>query len=260
MDPDPMHASDDLWVFAYGSLMWRPDFSFVERLEARLTGAHRALCVYSFVHRGTPERPGLVLGLDRGGTCRGIAYRVTASDRGNTIAYLRAREQVTSVYRECVRPIWLKREPERRVPALCYMVDRGHAQYAGRLSLEQQLHHVRRGHGQSGANRDYVIATVGALEQLGYREPALRRSRHPETASVATHSSAALKMSLGRAAFQGDGASEASLVPFWISSRSPSATRRAVAASTSRCNRWKKTSLPRPTGIGSSTSTRIVPG
>ena len=160
MDPNPAHATEDLWVFAYGSLMWRPDFSFAERVEARLVGAHRALCVYSFVHRGTPERPGLVLGLDRGGTCRGIAY-------------LRAREQVTSVYRECVRPIWLKRAPERQVPALCYMVDRGHAQYAGRLSLEQQLHHVRQGHGQSGANRDYVIATVGALEQLGYRETAL---------------------------------------------------------------------------------------
>jgi cation transport protein ChaC len=160
-------------VFAYGSLMWRPDFPFAERIEARLVGAHRALCVYSFVHRGTPERPGLVLGLDHGGTCRGIAYRVAAADRSNTVAYLRAREQVTSVYRECVRPIWLKREPERRVPALCYMVDRGHAQYAGRLSLEQQLHHVRQGHGQSGANRDYVIATVGALEQLGYRETAL---------------------------------------------------------------------------------------
>ncbi|TMK18116.1 MAG: gamma-glutamylcyclotransferase [Alphaproteobacteria bacterium] len=155
MDPNPAHATEDLWVFAYGSLMWRPDFPFSERVEARLVGAHRALCVYSFVHRGTPERPGLVLGLDRGGTCRGIAYRVTAANRGD------------------MRPIWLKREPERRVPALCYMVDRGHAQYAGRLSLEQQLHHVRQGHGQSGANRDYVIATVGALEQLGYRETAL---------------------------------------------------------------------------------------
>src|SRR5215472_11577884 len=173
MDPNPAHATEDLWVFAYGSLMWRPDFSFAERVEARLVGAHRALCVYSFVHRGTPERPGLVLGLDRGGTCRGIAYRVTAANRSDTIAYLRAREQVTSVYLECVRPIWLKLEPDRRVPALCYIVDRGHAQYAGRLSLEQQLHHVRQGHGQSGANRDYVIATVGALEQLGYRETAL---------------------------------------------------------------------------------------
>ena len=173
MDPDPAHATEDLWVFAYGSLMWRPDFPFVERVEARLLGAHRALCVYSFVHRGTPERPGLVLGLDHGGACRGIAYRVPARERGDTITYLRAREQVTSVYRERIRPIWLKREPERRVPGLCYMVDRGHVQYAGRLSLEQQLLHVRQGHGQSGANRDYVIATVGALERLGYRETEL---------------------------------------------------------------------------------------
>ena len=173
MDPNPAHAAEDLWVFAYGSLMWRPDFPFAERVEARLVGAHRALCVYSFVHRGTPERPGLVLGLDHGGTCRGIAYRVRGGERVDTVAYLRAREQVTSVYRECMRPIWLKCRPERRVQALCYMVDRGHAQYAGRLSLERQLHHVRQGHGQSGANRDYVIATVGALEQLGYRETQL---------------------------------------------------------------------------------------
>jgi cation transport protein ChaC len=170
MDPDPAHAAEDLWVFGYGSLMWRPDFPFVERTEARLIGAHRALCVYSFVHRGTPERPGLVLGLDHGGTCRGIAYRVTAAARADTVAYLRAREQVTSVYRECIRPIRLECEPQLRVPALCYMVERGHVQYAGRLTLEQQLHHVRQGHGRSGANRDYVIATVAALEQLGYRE------------------------------------------------------------------------------------------
>jgi cation transport protein ChaC len=173
MDPAPAHAAEDLWVFAYGSLMWRPDFPFVERVEARLIGAHRALCVYSFVHRGTPERPGLVLGLDRGGACRGIAYRVAAAARADTVAYLRAREQVTSVYRETMRPVWLKHSPERRVSALSYMIDRGHVQYAGRLSLEQQLHHVRQGHGQSGANRDYVIATVAALEQLGFRETEL---------------------------------------------------------------------------------------
>src|SRR5262244_3760620 len=190
MDPNPAHATEDLWVFAYGSLMWRPDFPFAERVEARLVGAHRALCVYSFVHRGTPERPGLVLGLDQGGTCRGIAYRVSAADRADTVAYLRAREQVTSVYREAVRPIWLRGEPERRVRALCYMVDRGHVQYAGRLSLEQQLHHVRQGHGHSGANRDYVIATVAALEGLGYRESQLHvlaerlKGSHEITAAV----------------------------------------------------------------------------
>jgi glutathione-specific gamma-glutamylcyclotransferase len=168
MDPD-LNA-EDFWVFGYGSLMWRPGFEFRERIEARLTGAHRALCVYSFVHRGTPERPGLVLGLDRGGACQGIAFRVPAADRARTIAYLRSREQATGVYRESVRRVSLKGEPTRQVPALCYVVDRSHVQYAGRLPLAEQLHFIRQGHGQSGPNRDYVLATVAAMEALGMRE------------------------------------------------------------------------------------------
>jgi cation transport protein ChaC len=173
MSPVVEHASEDLWVFGYGSLMWRPGFEFVDRAEALLIGAHRALCVYSFVHRGTPQRPGLVLGLDLGGACRGIAYRVAAAERAGTIAYLRAREQVTAVYRECMRTVWLAGDARRQVPALCYVADRSHPQYAGRLSLEEQVHHVRQGHGESGPNRDYVVATVSALESLGYRESEL---------------------------------------------------------------------------------------
>ena len=160
----------DLWVFAYGSLMWRPGFDVLERRNARLVGARRALCVYSFVHRGTPERPGLVLGLDRGGNCRGIAYRVAAAERAETINYLRAREQVTRVYRETWRRVWLDDDPQQGVHALCYMVDRGHRQYAGRLTLAEQLHYVRQGHGRSGACRDYVLAAVKALEALGCRD------------------------------------------------------------------------------------------
>src|SRR5690242_3610795 len=160
LNPAAGTSGEDLWVFAYGSLMWRPGFDVLERRHARLIGAHRALCVYSFVHRGTPERPGLVLGLDRGGNCRGIAYRVAARKRSDTIAYLRAREQVTLVYREVWRPVWLMNDPRQRVQALCYVVDRGHRQYAGRLTLAQQLHHVRQGHGRSGPNRDYVLAAV----------------------------------------------------------------------------------------------------
>ena len=171
---DP-HETGELWVFGYGSLMWRPGFEACERTPARLAGLHRALCVYSFVHRGTPERPGLVLGLDRGGMCRGIAYRVAAAARRKTVAYLRAREQVTAVYREAMRRIDLEDGSERQVGALCYVVDRGHPQYAGRLSLAERLHYVRQGHGRSGANRDYVIEAVRALDALGYRETDLHR-------------------------------------------------------------------------------------
>lgn len=167
-------ASEDLWVFGYGSLMWRPGFEFLERRKARLVGAHRALCVYSFVHRGTPERPGLVLGLDRGGNCRGIAYRVAKAKRAATIDYLREREQVTMVYREAWRRVWLDDDPQHNVHALCYMVDRGHQQYAGRLTIAEQLHYVRQGHGRSGACREYVLAAVKELETLGVEDADMR--------------------------------------------------------------------------------------
>jgi cation transport protein ChaC len=167
-EPEPTEG--DLWVFGYGSLMWRPGFEFVERVPARLIGEHRALCVYSFVHRGTPEKPGLVLGLDRGGACRGVAFKVAEKHCAATLNYLREREQATSVYREVRRSVWLENEPRRRVSALTFVVDRGHVQYAGRLSLVEQLRHVQQGHGQSGDNRDYVLSTVGAIEAAGFRD------------------------------------------------------------------------------------------
>jgi glutathione-specific gamma-glutamylcyclotransferase len=160
----------DLWVFGYGSLMWRPGFEFIEQVPARLIGEHRALCVYSFDHRGTPEKPGLVLGLDRGGACRGIAFRVAAGLRDSTIAYLRSREQTTHVYREVMRSVWLDDDARRRVSALTYVVDRGHVQYAGRLALKEQLRIVQQGHGRSGNNRDYVLSTVRAIEAQGFRD------------------------------------------------------------------------------------------
>jgi cation transport protein ChaC len=168
-------CKDDLWVFGYGSLMWRPGFAFIEQVPARLIGEHRALCVYSFDHRGTPEKPGLVLGLDRGGACRGIAFRVAAQLRGETIEYLRAREQTTHVYREVMRSVWLENEPRQRVSALAYVVDRGHVQYAGRLPPAEQLRHVLQGHGRSGNNRDYVLATVKSIEAQGFRDQQLHQ-------------------------------------------------------------------------------------
>src|SRR4051794_3862655 len=171
----PDSSKTDLWVFGYGSLMWRPGFEFIEQVQARLIGEHRALCVYSFDHRGTPEKPGLVLGLDRGGACRGIAFRVAARRRAATVDYLRGREQTTNVYREVMRSVWLENEGRQRVSALTFVVDRGHVQYAGRLSLADQLRHVLQGHGRSGNNRDYVLSTVKSIKAQGFRDPQLHR-------------------------------------------------------------------------------------
>src|SRR5690606_31673486 len=93
---------NDFWVFGYGSLMWNPGFPYQESVQAQIFGYRRSLCIHSHVHRGTPENPGLVLGLDRGGSCRGIAFRVSHEDRHEVLAYLRERELVTHVYKEKV--------------------------------------------------------------------------------------------------------------------------------------------------------------
>jgi cation transport protein ChaC len=161
----------DLWVFGYGSLMWRPGFDFAERQLAWLRGYHRALCIYSHVHRGTPQRPGLVLGLDRGGSCRGVAFRIEPSKAQATIDYLRAREQVTSVYVE--RRVRVRLDDAREVEALTYVVDRRHVQYAGKLPLETILEHVRAGVGQSGDNPAYVLNTHRHLAELSLRDAVL---------------------------------------------------------------------------------------
>lgn len=159
----------DLWVFGYGSLIWRPGFEFEERGPARLGGYHRSLCVRSFVHRGTPERPGLVFGLDRGGSCVGMAFRVAEAKAEATIAYLRERELVTNVYREATLPVRLK--DGRGVRALVYVVDRGHKQYAGRLSSTDAATTVARSHGQSGPNDEYVTNALAEIRAMGLVDP-----------------------------------------------------------------------------------------
>jgi cation transport protein ChaC len=155
----------ELWVFGYGSLMWRPGFPYEEQLPAALIGAHRSLCIYSFHHRGTMDRPGLVLGLDRGGACRGVAFRVAPENRDRTLAYLREREQVTDAYLETVRPIRLLAGAKRELEAVCYVADTRHPQYAGRLSIEAQAKLVRGASGLSGTNIDYVLSTLSHLEE-----------------------------------------------------------------------------------------------
>ena len=164
-----MRAPHDLWVFGYGSLMWRPGFAYEEARHARLTGYRRCFCIYSVHHRGTAKRPGMVLGLDRGGACEGIAYRVAAANVAETVRYLRAREQVNGVYREAHVPVELIEGPRREVLALAYIVERAHPSYAGRLPLALQARLIRGGRGLSGNNLDYLISTLRHLE----------RARHP---------------------------------------------------------------------------------
>lgn len=171
-----------LWVFGYGSLMWRPGFPFDEQARALLLGRHRRLCVVSRHHRGTAERPGLVMGLDRGGSCRGIAYRVPAAEAAATLAYLDEREIAHyPVYRRAVLPVLLDPSdggPRRRVSAVTYVVDRGDPDYAGHLAVERQAEIVGGARGLSGDNRDYLRSTVRHIRALGLRDPRLEAVLH----------------------------------------------------------------------------------
>ena len=165
----------DLWLFGYGSLMWRPELPFAERLRARVTGWHRAFCVASTHHRGSERRPGIVLGLDKGGSCEGIAYRIAGADVAATLAYLRKRELIYGVYREAQVQARIAGGPGRDVTALAYVVERRHPSWLGRLTLAEQALMIRGAEGVSGNNLDYLINTVQHLASLGIDEPVLDR-------------------------------------------------------------------------------------
>jgi len=162
---------NSFWIFGYGSLMWNPGFSPETASKATMHGVHRALCVRSWVHRGTQEQPGLVLGLDRGGSCHGMAFAVDMAQKDAVIAYLRERELVTQVYLERTRPARL--DNGERIEALVYVVDRNHPQYAGKLDDAEIATTVLRGQGKSGRNIDYVENTVSHLREMGIRDPHL---------------------------------------------------------------------------------------
>jgi len=168
-------SATEHWIFAYGSLMWRPGFAYAEAHHARLVGYRRCFCIYSMHHRGTPARPGLVLGLDRGGASEGIAYRVAAADYARVVRYLRDREQVSGVYREVRVAVALMGAVRREVTALTFIVERAHPSYAGRLPLRQQARLIKGASGRSGINLDYLISTLAHLAELGIRDRDLER-------------------------------------------------------------------------------------
>lgn len=168
-------ASAPVWVFGYGSLMWNPGFPFRKREAAFLRGWHRAFCVYSHVWRGTPERPGLVLGLDRGGSCRGIAFAIDPKDEEGVLAYLDARERVTHVYVRKALAVTLA--AGGAVRAWTYVADRAHPQYAGKLALEHAATLIAHGVGRGGPNPEYLENTVRHLDELGIPEGPLHALR-----------------------------------------------------------------------------------
>jgi cation transport protein ChaC len=172
MPPDVDAPPGDLFVFGYGSLMWRPGFDVVAAHPARLSGYHRAFCMSSIHYRGTKAHPGLVLGLARGGSCLGRAMRVAADKRLSTIAYLRERELISYVYREVIVPIQLT-ETGQRVLALTYVADEENPQFERDLNFEAQAQRIASAHGSSGSNVDYLRQTIAEMDQLGLKSGAL---------------------------------------------------------------------------------------
>ena len=164
-------GSEDRWVFGYGSLMWRPGFPYIERRTAVLHGRRRAFCIYSVHHRGTYERPGLVLGLAPGGAVRGVVYRVAAETWPEVYAYLREREQPTETYFEAWSEV--KIDGDGKTQALVFLSDMKHSQWAGNLTLDQQRDLIAGATGLSGRNIDYLRDLVLHLREDGVRDQAM---------------------------------------------------------------------------------------
>ncbi|MGE5505225.1 MAG: gamma-glutamylcyclotransferase [Actinomycetota bacterium] len=162
---------NSFWVFGYGSLMWRPGFDCDERRVAVLDGWHRAFCVWSRHWRGTADKPGLVLGLDEGGSCRGVAFRVEASREAAVIDYLTEREMIGYAYQPRRLPVTL--DGGGTVSAYTFVADRAHHNYAGRRPADEAAQVIMDAQGVGGLNRDYLINTVRHLEQDGFVDPDL---------------------------------------------------------------------------------------
>jgi cation transport protein ChaC len=166
----------DLWVFGYGSLMWSPGFSYKEKAPGRLHGYHRALCILSTRYRGTKRKPGLVMGLCRGGSCWGVAFRVDARGVRRALAGLWQREMPRRVY--APRLLKVKLRSGRWVAALAFLADPTHPAYVHELDLHGRARLVAQGAGQRGLCVDYIRSTIDHMEQVGVHDPHLERILH----------------------------------------------------------------------------------
>ena len=160
------------WVFAYGSLLWNPLFPFAESRRASVHGLHRRFCLLSLASRGTPHAPGLVLGLDRGGSCRGVVYRLPAPLAMDEFHLLWRREMVTGAY----SPRWLHVDCDGRPQiALGFVVRRDHSQYTRKLTIDEQAEVIARASGAFGSSADYLERTRVSLATHGIVDLYLER-------------------------------------------------------------------------------------
>lgn len=176
---------EDVWLFGYGSLIWNPIVQHEERCVARLHGFHRSFCLWSHVNRGSRQKPGLVLGLDAGGSCRGVAFRIAGRQAPDELRLLWRREMVLGAY----RPRWARVDTGREyLRAIAFFVNRSHSSYAGKLPPETVIRALVGARGQLGTPAEYLLETVRGLNEHGVRDPYLLELRrrvlalHPELA------------------------------------------------------------------------------
>jgi glutathione-specific gamma-glutamylcyclotransferase len=173
---DEMLASHDptadVWVFGYGSLMWNPAFTFAEQRVGVVRGLHRRFCLWIDMGRGSPEKPGLMLALDHGGTCRGIAFRIPAKDVRSELLIIWRREMFGTAY----QARWVQvRMVDTTVPAITFVVNRAYPRYAGKLSDAEAAAHIATATGVLGSCMSYLDNTMAHLHSLGIRDVGLER-------------------------------------------------------------------------------------
>jgi cation transport protein ChaC len=164
---DRYPAGEEAWIFAYGSLMWNPAIEFAERSIARIEGWRRSFCFWTPLGRGTPELPGLMLALESGGDCEGVAYRLAPHQVRSELAVLWNREMLTGIYQ--ARWVPTKLRDGRTVNAVTFVVDDGHCQYCN-LPLDKAAHHLAFAEGRRGACRDYLANTAAHARALGIHD------------------------------------------------------------------------------------------
>lgn len=158
----------DTWVFAYGSLMWNPAFHFAERRPARLEGYRRSFCFWTPMGRGTPEKPGLMLAIEKGGACDGMAYRVAADEVETELSILFNREMLSGIY----DAVWVDAvDPSgRHLKSVTFVINPAHPQYCGRLEMDRKADHIAFAEGRRGTCRSYLFETADQLRGLGVRD------------------------------------------------------------------------------------------